>query len=78
MYCNTYCRYHRNVTYAIQSRMKRGLWELIARIWKGFEFELKGPKVDWGKSIGGEKMGASMGLKLQNELYIKIGNNFLL
>ena len=53
--------------------MKRGLGELVARIWKGFDFKIEGPKINWGKSVGGNIMGASIGIKLENELYIDIG-----
>ena len=54
-------------------RVRRGVMDLVARVWKGFHFDLKTPSVDWQKKIGGSALGASFGLVLKNSIDIAIG-----
>ena len=61
-----------NITTVEHQRMRRSLKDVLGRIWKGFEFKLATPSMDWQKQIGGSSLGASFGLIIKNELDLKI------
>ncbi|KAI0230509.1 hypothetical protein LSAT2_019149, partial [Lamellibrachia satsuma] len=56
--------------------MKRSLSNSLSRIWKGFKFHLESPSVHWVKSVGGSKLGASIGVIVKNLLDIQISGVF--
>ena len=61
-----------NVTLPVYRRMRRSVDKVLGAIWKGFKFLLQSPGVDWKKTIGSNKLGASMGLVVRNILDIEI------
>ncbi|KAK2175673.1 hypothetical protein NP493_715g02033 [Ridgeia piscesae] len=61
-----------NVTLPVYRRMRRSVDKVLGAIWKGFKFLLQSPGVDWQKTIGSNKLGASMGLVVRNILDIEI------
>ncbi|XP_078658229.1 uncharacterized protein LOC144903712 [Branchiostoma floridae x Branchiostoma belcheri] len=65
-----------NQTAIAERREKRGLAgvrNVLEKLFKGFDFKLETPSVDWHKRIGSSKIGASMGIAIRNmmELILK-------
>jgi len=61
-----------NVTQKEHSRVKRSLNYVVSKSWKGFDFRLQTPSVDWVKQVGGSKLGASMGVIMRNIFELRI------
>ena len=53
--------------------MRRSLADVSSNIWKGFQFRLETPSVDWQKHLGGSNLGASIGVIVRNLFDINIG-----
>ena len=61
-----------NVTQKEHSRVKRSLYDIVSKSWKGFNFHLQTPSVDWVKHVGGSMLGASMGVIVRNILDLRV------
>ena len=62
-----------NMTQKEHRRMRRSLADVSSNIWKGFQFYLETPSVDWQKHVGGSSLGASIGVIVRNLIDINIG-----
>ena len=61
-----------NVTQTEHSRVKRSLDDVVSKSWKGFDFHLQTPSVDWVKHVGGSMLGASKGVIVRNIFDLRI------
>ncbi|XP_078575734.1 uncharacterized protein LOC144861638 [Branchiostoma floridae x Branchiostoma japonicum] len=66
---------YQNYTVIAERREKRGLSEAVeklGKLFKGHHFKLETPSMDWHKRIGSEKIGASLGLVIRNEMELDL------
>ena len=54
-------------------KVKRGILDKITSKWEGFHFRLEVPGFYWMKMAGGEELGISMGVIIENYVDINIG-----
>ncbi|XP_078658231.1 uncharacterized protein LOC144903714 [Branchiostoma floridae x Branchiostoma belcheri] len=64
-----------NQTAIAEAREKRGLpavRKVLEKLFKGFDFKLETPSVDWQKKIGSSQIGASLGIIIRNMMELNL------
>ncbi|XP_077868959.1 uncharacterized protein LOC144359894, partial [Saccoglossus kowalevskii] len=67
-----YVAVHTNQTDITYDESNKPLMRSRRSIFKDFHFELKLPFIDWSKTIGSEKIGASLGFVMKNFLTLDL------
>ena len=67
----SFCIFHsKNYTYPVIARVRRGLVDTLL---KGISVHIEPSGIEWDKTIGNSKIGASFGLHIRNILDLKLG-----